>query len=173
VNAVVPYEVADMDSVNIWVKFLNQTSNSVTLPVSASVPGVFASGRLGTAQGAILNVDYSVNSPANPAAKGGDVLVYVTGEGRTLPSGVTGKVTVARPAPPYTPGPVLPVAVLIDGRPVAVAFAGEAPGFVSGLMQLCVTIPSDARSGNLPIVVSVGGNSSQSDPLAPVTVAVQ
>jgi uncharacterized protein (TIGR03437 family) len=36
-------------------------------------------------------------------------------------------------------------------------------------MQLNVQIPANARSGNLPIQVSIGGNSSQ----AGVTIAVR
>jgi uncharacterized protein (TIGR03437 family) len=61
------------------------------------------------------------------------------------------------------------VAVLIGGQPASVAFYGEAPGLVSGVMQLNVQIPANAASGNLPISVSVGGNSSQSG----VTISVQ
>jgi uncharacterized protein (TIGR03437 family) len=59
--------------------------------------------------------------------------------------------------------------VLIGGQPAFVAFYGEAPGLVSGVMQLNIQIPVNAPSGNLPIVASVGGNSSQSG----VTVSVQ
>jgi uncharacterized protein (TIGR03437 family) len=54
------------------------------------------------------------------------------------------------------------VAVLIGLQPAFVAFYGEAPGLVSGVMQLNVQIPSNVPSGNLQITVFVGGNSSQS-----------
>ena len=111
----------------------------------------------------------SINSPANPAAPGDTVVVYVTGEGQTSPKGVTGKVTTVSDVPPLTPSPVLAVAVLIDGRPARFIFAGEAPGFVSGVMQLNVQIPANARTTDLPITVSVGGNSSQPG----VTVSVK
>ena len=50
----------------------------------------------------------------------------------------------------------------IGGQPAVVAFYGEAPGMVSGVMQLNVQIPANAASGKLPIAVTVGGNSSQS-----------
>ena len=66
--------------------------------------------------------------------------------------------------------PLLPVAVLIDGQPAAsISFAGEAPGLVSGVMQLNAQIPPGARSGNLSLVVSIGGGNSQ----AGVTVSVR
>ena len=49
---------------------------------------------------------------------------------------------------------------MIDGQQAVLSFIGEAPGFVSGVLQINVQIPATARTGNLPIVVSVGGNSS-------------
>jgi uncharacterized protein (TIGR03437 family) len=59
--------------------------------------------------------------------------------------------------------------VQIGGQPASVAFYGEAPGLISGVMQLNVQIPANAPSGNVPIFVSVGGTSTQSG----VTVSVQ
>ncbi len=97
------------------------------------------------------------------------VAVAVTGEGQTVPAGVTGKVTTVSPTPPLTPQPLLPVAVLINGQPATVAFYGEAPTIVSGVMQLNVQIPPNAPSGDLPVQVSVGGNVSQNG----VTISVQ
>jgi uncharacterized protein (TIGR03437 family) len=49
------------------------------------------------------------------------------------------------------------------------AAAGEAPGLVAGMMQLNVQIPANAPSGDLQILVSIGGNTSQKG----VTVSVQ
>jgi trimeric autotransporter adhesin len=93
----------------------------------------------------------------------------MTGEGQTAPAGMTGKVTTVSATPPLTPQPVLPVAVLIGGQPASVAFYSEAPGLVSGVMQLNVQIPESAPSGDVPILVSVGGNSTQNG----VTISVQ
>ena len=96
--------------------------------------------------------------------------VYLTGEGQTSPNGVTGRITAANlPPRQVTPAPLLPVGILIDGQPANYIYAGEAPGFAAGLMQLNVQIPPDARSGNLPIVVSIGGRFSQGG----VTVSVR
>jgi len=94
----------------------------------------------------------------------------MTGEGQTNPAGVTGKVTTVSATPPLTPAPLLPVSVLIGGQPAAaIPFFGEAPGLVSGVLQLNVTIPNNVGTGDLPIVVSVGSNQSQSG----VTVSVK
>jgi uncharacterized protein (TIGR03437 family) len=55
----------------------------------------------------------------------------------------------------------LPVAVFINLQSAAIAFYGEAPGIVSGVMQLNVQIPLNVPTGSLPIQVVVGGNASQ------------
>jgi uncharacterized protein (TIGR03437 family) len=68
-----------------------------------------------------------------------------------------------------TPAPLLAVGVTVNGQPALYVYAGEAPGLVSGMMQLNVQIPATAPSGDLPILVSIGGNTSQSG----VTVSVQ
>jgi uncharacterized protein (TIGR03437 family) len=52
--------------------------------------------------------------------------------------------------------------VPIGGQPAAVEFYGEAPGVVSGVMQLNVQIPWNVPSGNLAISVFLGANTSQS-----------
>ena len=138
--------------------------------VATTVPGLFTANSSGTGPGAIANSNGSTNTPSNPAARGDTVVVYLTGEGETSPFGVTGKVTtVAAPPQPLTPGPLLQPSVTIGGQPANWTFAGEAPGFVSGVMQLNVVIPTNIAAGDQPIVVSLGGNPSQSG----VTVSVK
>ena len=170
VSAVVPYEIKQFVSATVLVKFLGQSSNGVVMNVATTVPGVFTLNASGTGPGAILNSNASTNSPANPATRGDTVVVYLTGEGETSPSGVTGKVTtVASPPQPLTPGPLLQPTVTIGGQPANWSFAGEAPGLVSGVLQLNVTVPTNIAAGDQPIVVSFGGNPSQ----AGVTVSVK
>src|SRR5947209_1425442 len=72
-------------------------------------------------------------------------------------------------AGPLTPAPLLPVSALIGGVPALVQFAGEAPGLVSGVLQVNVQIPANAPTGNVPIWVSIGTDSTQQG----VTVSVQ
>ena len=127
-------------------------------------------------QGAILNQNTSVNSAANPANKGDVIVLYVTGEGQTNPAGVTGKITTASPTPPLTPQPVSgAVTVTINGIPATVQFYGEAPGLISGAMQINVVVPPGAVSGDNRIVVKVGDASSQltASGQGAVTVAVR
>jgi len=170
VAAVVPYDIAPLKSTTVYVKFLNQTSNVIGLSVTPTQPGIFTANASGTGPGAILNQNFQPNSPANPAAKGSVVSIYMTGEGVTSPSSVNGAVTQANlPAPQVTPAGRLPVAVTIDGSPVAIQYAGEAPGLVAGVLQVNAIIPATARTGDLPLVVSIGGVTSQTG----VTVSVR
>jgi uncharacterized protein (TIGR03437 family) len=162
VAAVVPYELKLFTSASVVVKFLGQSSNGVQVNVVTTQPGIFTANASGTGPGAILNSNSSPNSPSNPATRGDTIVVYVTGEGETSPAGVTGKVTtVASPPAPLTPGPLLPVSVTVGGQSANWSFAGEAPGFVSGVMQLNVTVPTGIPGGDQPIQVTIGGNQSQ------------
>ena len=68
-----------------------------------------------------------------------------------------------------TPAPQLAVSVLIGGQPAQVEFAGEAPGFVAGVLQVNAVIPTTASSGANSITVQIGKNISQNS----VTVWVQ
>jgi uncharacterized protein (TIGR03437 family) len=170
VSAVVPYEVAPVANPSVWIKCAGETSNAYQLTTTTTVPGLFTQNASGSGPGAILNQDYSVNGPNNATAKGSIVMVYLTGEGLTSPPGVTGAITTASlPPPQVTPMPLLAVGVTINGASVPYEYAGEAPGLVAGMMQLNVQIPATAPSGNLPITVSIGGNTSQKG----VTVSVQ
>jgi uncharacterized protein (TIGR03437 family) len=169
INAVVPYEIQGLLSPSVQVKYQGQVSNMFTLMPSATAPALFTFNGSGTGPVAALNQDQSYSTPNNPAPKGSYIALFMTGEGQTAPQGVTGKVTTESVTGPLTPQPVLPVVVLIGGQLASVVFYGEAPGLVSGVMQLNVQIPAGVPSGNLPITVSVGGSSSQSG----VTVSVQ
>jgi uncharacterized protein (TIGR03437 family) len=173
VSAVVPYQLAQFTSATVLVKFLGQTSNGVTVNMATTAPGIFTLNSSGTGPGAILNSNNSVNGPGTgatvPANRGDTVVVYMTGEGQTSPPGVTGKVTTVSSTPPLTPGPLLPVSVTIGGQAANWTFAGGAPGFVAGVMQLNVVIPTNINAGDQEILVTIGGNQSQRG----VTVSVK
>jgi uncharacterized protein (TIGR03437 family) len=169
VSAVVPYEMAPAASPSVWIKYAGQASNAYQLTTATTAPGLFTQNASGSGPGAILNQDNSVNGPGNRAAKGSIVQVYLTGEGQTSPPSVTGAITTATlPAPQVTPAPLLAVGVTVNGQPALYVYAGEAPGLVAGMMQINVQIPVNAPSGDLPILVSVGGNASQSNVTASV-----
>jgi len=168
-TVVVPYEIAGAPNPSITVRLQGHTSNTYSLKLASAVPALFTINGSGTGPAAILNQDNSMNSPGHPAPKGSYVTLYMTGEGQTNPPGATGQVTTISSTPPLTPQPLLPVNVEIDGQQAVLSFLGEAPGVVSGVMQITLQIPPTVRTGELPITVSVGGNSSQNG----VTVSVR
>jgi uncharacterized protein (TIGR03437 family) len=164
-GAVVPYSVAGNSTTSVQASYLGVLSRPVVVPVVPAMPGIFTLSEQGSGAGAILNQDNSVNSPSNPAARGDYIAIYATGEGETTPPGVDGLITGTT-----TPLPILPVAVQIDGLDAAVAFAGEAPGIVAGVLQVNARIPDGAHPGpSVPVAIRVGGVTSQPG----VTVAVK
>jgi uncharacterized protein (TIGR03437 family) len=165
VSAVVPYEVARFPVAAVGIKYLGQTSNIVSLPVVPTAPGIFTQNQSGT--GAVgFNGDFSVNGPNNPAPKGSTMVFFLTGEGQTNPAGVTGTINST---PNMNPMPVAPITVTIDSQPTTYSYAGGIEGVVEGIMQLNVVVPASARSGTVPIMVTIGANGTQSG----VTVSVK
>jgi uncharacterized protein (TIGR03437 family) len=93
-----------------------------------------------------------LNSPANPANRGSIVILYATGEGQTDSAGIDGLMANAA-----LPAPRLPVSVTIGGVKASVTYAGAAPTFVAGTMQVNVAVPSTAPAGNaVPVQITVG-----------------
>jgi uncharacterized protein (TIGR03437 family) len=107
----------------------------------------------------------TINSFKNPAAPGSIVSIFATGEGQTTPGGVDGRIATGA----NLPIPAAAVKVMMNGENAEVLYAGAAPGAVAGLLQVNVRIPADTPSGDIPVVVQVGGAQSQAD----ITVAVQ
>jgi uncharacterized protein (TIGR03437 family) len=173
INAVVPYQVAGIGSLSVEVKFLGQSSNAFPLTLASTAPGIFT--YAGSQQAAAYQYSPqgigSYNASSTPATAGWILVLYVTGEGVVVPPATTGSVTVASGNPPSTPTPAAgaPTVLFNNKTPATLAFYGEAPGFVSGLMQLNVVVPPGAGTGAVPVTVTIGGNSTQ----AGVTVFLQ
>ncbi len=167
INCVVPLEIQGTRSLHVEVSYRGLTSKAFPLTSALSDPALFTADSSGGGPAAALNQDQTYNSATNPAVRGSSVVFFLTGAGRTSPPGVTGSITAILDERP--PQPVLPVSVLIGGQPSSVVLFGEAPGAIAGVMRLAVRIPSNAPSGNVPVLASVGGKNSQSS----VTVYVQ
>ena len=156
---IVPYSVAGQTSTQMVVTYNGVASAPMKLTVVPSAPGLFSANASGTGNGSIVNADGTVNTPANPAARGSYVSLYGTGEGQTSPPGVDGRIALS-----VYPKPVLPVKVSIGGIDATsgILYAGSAPTLVAGVFQVVVTIPTSVPAGSVPIVVTVGSASSQS-----------
>lgn len=163
ISAMVPYGLAGKSSTQIQVVNQGGTSDSFQKPIAPSAPGLFTVDSSGQGQAAMTNSDGSYNTPSSPATPGSYVTFYLTGEGQTNPSGSDGIIATS------TANVGLPVTVQIAGRTAQLLYAGSAPGNVNGFAQINAIIPADFQyGGNLPLLVLIGGVSSQSG----VTLAV-
>ena len=164
VGAMVPFGTS-RSTVTVQVQNDDQFSTSITLPTAPATPAVFSADGSGGRIGAIINENGKLNSFGNPAPKGSVIMLWATGGGKTNPPGNDGQIVAT---PPYAT-PVLPVTVTIDGQPAQVIYAGSAPGMVQGLMQINVTVPAAASSGQVQLQVKVGDYAGPNT----VTVVVQ
>lgn len=162
-SVIVPYSVAGRSTTQMVVEYQGRRGDPVTLNVATAAPGLFSANSSGTGQGAILNQNSSLNSLANPAAKSSAVVLFGTGEGTGDPDVADGNVNAS-----VFPKPRQSVTVTIGGIPAQVLYAGAAPGFVAGVLQVNAVVPANAPSGNVPVVVTIGGLPSQTG----LTVAV-
>jgi uncharacterized protein (TIGR03437 family) len=80
------------------------------------------------------------------------LVLYATGEGQTNPPGVDGKI-----ATDVAPKPVLPVSVAVSGKNAILQYAGGAPHFIAGAMQINAQLPPGVASGAaVPLVLKIG-----------------
>lgn len=164
---IIPNEVSGTAIVQI--RRNGYISGRWTNDVANASPGLFTVNTSGGGQAAALNQDSSINSPANPAAAGSVIVLYLTGAGATNPPSVTGSLNDF-PLPQL----VEPVEVLINDVGAVVEFAGPAPGLVSGVVQVNARIPANTPSGAVPVYVKIGGILSPNSPSGqPVTISIQ
>ena len=157
VNSIVPFGIAG-PTTHLVLQRLHQTRADLTLTVQPAMPGIFTLTGTGVGQGAILNQDYSTNSPDNPSDRGSVVEIYATGAGQMNPPPVDGQnVPVAGP----WPLPLLPVTVQIGGLDAEVLYTGSAPGLISGLLQVNCRVPAAVTPGpTVPVQLMVGGSAA-------------
>ena len=164
INLQVPWELAGLTETQVHVEYLGGSSNTATVRVIESDPGVF---RLSATQAAVLNADGTVNSTTNPAQRGTVIAIFGTGGGLTNPAVSTGGLALFDPLAQI----ILPVSVQIGRRDAEVVYPGVAPGIISGVFQLNVRVPSDLPP--LPaanVGVKIGGFS---DPGLSTTIALK
>lgn len=154
INFQVPWEVAGQQTVAVQVVNNGAISPPMDVAVLGSQPGVFTYVVGTNLFGTFLHADYSIADTPHPAAPGETLLMYLTGMGAaSIPevdgTAANGETTVAMPS------------VTIGGLPAMVAYSGLAPGFV-GLNQINVQVPAGLPSGNQPVVVMVGDQTSNS-----------
>ncbi len=152
VNVVVPYSLPSTVSTRVVAEYNGVATPSVVVPLMAVNPSIVFDG---VGRAVVVNQDGSFNGPGRPARRGSVIVFFASGEGSTSPAGVDGRVGVAPLA-----RPTREVSVRVGGRVAEVLYAGNAPNFVAGAMQVNARIPDDAPAGEVSLYLVVGTASS-------------
>ncbi len=167
VNVIVPYEVGGKSTVRVQVETNGNLGAAFSVAVRDAAPGLFTSDSSGRGQAAALNENGTLNSPSNPAAPDSIVTLFATGEGQTIPNGITGRVVSGDVN--FLPRPLQRVTVQIQGIAAQILYAGAAPQS-AGLMQINVRVPGNLTPGDrVSVDLTVGTFAAQPT----VTIAVR
>jgi uncharacterized protein (TIGR03437 family) len=154
-NVQIPYETPVNQPTVLTVNNNGRTSTT-TLTVTAAAPGLFTD-----VNGAIV--------PTATVARGGIIVLYLTGVGAVSPAMATGAAPAAGTPVAQLPVPVQATTVSIGGVATgagSILFDGIPTNLV-GVAQINLRIPANAPLGVQPIVVAIGGV-----PSAPATIVV-
>jgi uncharacterized protein (TIGR03437 family) len=157
INAQVPFETPTGSAQVFVVRPGDVFSAPYSLAVTPSAPGIFVAG--GSAI-VTRNTDFSLITANNPARVGDTLVIFCTGLGVTTPPVGTGFFT---PLSPFAL--VSGVTATIGNQNAPVISTALSPGFV-GLYQVAVTMPAGVAAGSRAVVVTVGGQASNSANIA-------
>jgi trimeric autotransporter adhesin len=150
INFQIPWETK-AGSATLEVSTNGFASSKVNITIAATAPGLFFSG----SHAIVQNSDFSLNSSGNPAKAGDTIMAYLTGAGAVSNQPADGAAAGSNPTSDVSST----VTATIGGQPATVSFAGLAPNFV-GLWQVNLVVPSGVTQGDLPLTVTVGGETS-------------
>jgi uncharacterized protein (TIGR03437 family) len=159
-DAQLPMELAPGKQYQILISANGAITLPDTIDIEPATPGVAA-----LADGGIIaqHLDASYVTAASPAHPGEIVTIYLAGMGLT---DVPVKTGAQSPSDPLAHPTIAPT-VTVNGEQAVIGFAGLTPLSV-GLYQINFTVPADAPSGALKLVVSQGGAQSNTS-----TIVVQ
>jgi uncharacterized protein (TIGR03437 family) len=140
VSVQVPLEVQPGAAVSVAVNVASEGSATITVPVKPLAPGVFTSSYGGKIYAVAVRPDGSQVSPTNPAQRGENIQLYVTGLGQATPSIATGAAGVADQEIVST----LIVGLNNGGVPLISAVYG--PGLI-GVYVVTLQVPADTQTG--------------------------
>jgi minor extracellular serine protease Vpr len=144
INVQIPWEFQGQASVQMKVTLYGFLSSALyTVPLATYSPGIFA---------VTDGINNAVISAANPAKRGGSIVIYANGLGPVDAPQSSGDPASATDLVHTNTAPT----VTIGGSPATGIFSGLTPGTV-GLYQVNVSVPSDAPTGTQPLKLSIGG----------------
>lgn len=145
IHGVVPFGFSP-NPATVQIQYLGQNAPVLDEPTSYN-PGIFTI----NGQAAVVNQDGTVNSPANPAARGSIVSIYATGMG-----------PLSSPLPDGSMTPIPPPYFLVSSPQVTFAgvgakvlFAGAAPTLIAGVNQINAQVPVTLPAGTNLAAVSL------------------
>jgi uncharacterized protein (TIGR03437 family) len=153
VSVQVPFEVQPGAAVALTVAVANLPSVTVMVPVKPLAPGVFTSVYAGKTYAVAVRPDGSQVSPTNPAQRGEDIQLYVTGLGQAIPTIATGAAGV----PDQTM--VSSLIVGLDNGGVRLVGSVYGPGLI-GIYIVTIQVPANAKTGPYQPVGIIGVESS-------------
>jgi uncharacterized protein (TIGR03437 family) len=124
------------------------------VPIGQHAPAFFLDGSRIIAQ----HADGARVTEKTPAARGEVVYLFGTGFGATEPLYQEGQIAESR-APLRDP-----ISVRIAGTPLAasdIIYAGLVPGFISGVYEFAVRVPTNIAAGDSAVIIRIGGLETQ------------
>jgi uncharacterized protein (TIGR03437 family) len=112
----------------------------------------------------VVNQDHSINSATNPAKRGSIITFWATGLGLMKPAASDGSIGSSRELSQTA----APINLSFFGFRAKVLYAGSAPGFVAGTVQINARVPAQMSSFPYPVELVLSSGAT----LAPVRVTV-
>jgi uncharacterized protein (TIGR03437 family) len=140
VSVQVPFEVQPGPTVDLTVSVASTTSATVTIPVKPLAPGVFTSIYSGKTYAVAVRPDGSQVSPTNPAQRGENIQLYITGLGQATPPITTGGAGVPNQAI------VSSMIVGLNNGGVPLISAVYGPGLI-GIYVVTIQVPANTETG--------------------------
>lgn len=153
INAQLPFGL-DAGAAAVTVTTARGASAAQQARIGPAAAGIF---QLAQNRAAALNQDGSLNTGANAAARGSVLVLYLTGQGALDSPIAAGE---AAPSDRLIRA-TLPASARIGGVNAQVLFLGLAPGFI-GLAQANILVPDNAPTGDQPVELNIGGQTSNS-----------
>jgi uncharacterized protein (TIGR03437 family) len=141
VTVQIPFEVQPGPAVNLTVSVNNGGSATVSIPVKPLAPGVFTTAIYGVKNFAVaVRSDGSFVSPTNPAQRGEDITIYLTGLGQVTPATGTGNAGI--------PGQTVVTSLIVglNNGGVPLISAEYVPSLV-GVYAVTLHVPEDTATG--------------------------
>ena len=136
-----PFELTGSTSATVNITTSGGGTATISnVAIQPFAPGIFETTVFGQKQAVALHADGSYVSPTNPATRGEDITIFLTGLGQTTPATGTNRAGIAGQSV------VASIVGGVNNSGVPVVSVQAAPGLI-GVYALTLTVPSDTQSG--------------------------